>query len=134
MIRVHRADDSLTGAAAPGDRLARDVRELAVQEAMRFRADLAESARRAGLGAALLAGAGIAALLGLGAASAAVLSLVDARLPARRSTAVLAAGYLGGAALLAVTGLTRLRAAGGRTDRVTTELRGIVAGVRAGRR
>lgn len=133
VVAVYQADEPADRAASPSDRLARDIRELAVQEAMRFRGDLAESARRAGVGAALLAGAGIAAVLGLGATSAAVLSLVDSALPARRSTAVLAAGYLGGAALLAVGGLMRLRAASGRTDRLTAELRNILAGVRAGR-
>ncbi|MEO3931070.1 phage holin family protein [Micromonosporaceae bacterium B7E4] len=118
---------------APADRLAQDIAALARRETARMRGDLAESVRRAGLGAALLAGGGIAAVLGLGSASAAALWLLDARLPPRRAVAVLAAGYLGTAAFLTLVGLVRLRSAGGRTSRLTAELRGVMAGVRAGR-
>ncbi|GIH01011.1 hypothetical protein Pma05_75830 [Plantactinospora mayteni] len=122
-----------TGDVAPADRLAQDIAVLARRETARMRGDLAESVRRAGLGAALLVGGGIAAVLGLGSASAAALWLLDARQPPRRAAAVLAAGYLGTAAFLTVVGLVRLRSAGGRTGRLGTELRGVLAGVRAGR-
>lgn len=118
---------------APADRLAQDIVALARRETTRLRGDLAESVRRAGLGVGLLVGGGIAAVLGLGSASTAALWLLDARLPPGRAAAVPAAGYLGTAAFLTVIGLLRLRSAGGRTSRLTAELRNVLAGVRAGR-
>ncbi|MGI5149361.1 phage holin family protein [Plantactinospora sp. CA-294935] len=134
MYQADGPGEAVDRTASPGDRLVRDIRELAVQEAARFRGDLAESLRRAGVGAVLLAGAGVAVVLGLGSASAAVLSLAESDRTPRRAALLLAAGYLGTGVLLTVVGLTRLSAAGGRTSRLSAELRNLLAAVRTARR
>ncbi|GIG90460.1 phage holin family protein [Plantactinospora endophytica] len=123
-----------TAGPAPGDRLARDLADLTRQEVTRLRGELFGSARRAGLGAALLAVAGLVTLLGLGAVSAMVRRTLEARMSPGRAAAVLAAGYLGSAVLLAGAGLLRLHAAAGWSSRLTGDLRRTVAAVRAGGR
>ncbi|ROT28173.1 hypothetical protein EF879_21410 [Micromonospora sp. HM5-17] len=137
MVRVSAVDPGGDVARSPvgpvpGDRLARDLADLARQEAMRLRGELFGSARRAGLGAGLLAGAGIATVLGIGAVSVLARRTLEARMPAGRAAAVLAAGYLGAAVLLAGAGVVRLHAAAGWSHRLAGDLRRAVAAVRAG--
>lgn len=125
----------MTGAPAQpavGDRLARDMSELARQELARLRAELVGSARRAGLGAGLLAVAGVAGVLGVASGSTAMLRLLESALSRRAAAVVLTGGYLAAAGVLTVVGLRRLRSAAGMPDRLTSEARQTVQAVRAG--
>ncbi|MEU2613728.1 phage holin family protein [Micromonospora sp. NPDC007271] len=114
-------------AASPVDRLAEDVAEVVRAEARAVRGQLADAARPAGLGVAMLAAAGGCLVLSAGAASATVLRMLEAFLPRRLAAAGLTAGYLTAAALLARIGLDQLRAAGGSSARLADEVRDAVS-------
>ncbi|MFU8850766.1 phage holin family protein [Micromonospora sp. SL1-18] len=112
---------------SPADRLAEDVAEVVRAEVRSVRGQLADAARPAGLGVALLAAAGGCLVLGAGAASTTVLRMLEAFLPRRLAAAGLTAGYLATAALLARLGLNQLRAAGGSSARLADEVRDAVS-------
>ncbi|SBT45878.1 phage holin family protein [Micromonospora narathiwatensis] len=113
--------------ASPADRLAEDVAEVVRAEVRAVRGQLADAARPAGLGFALLAAAGGCLVLGAGAASTTVLRMLETFLPRRLAAAGLTAGYLAVAVVLGRVGLARLRAAGGSSARLADEVRDAVS-------
>ncbi|MEU8264044.1 phage holin family protein [Micromonospora sp. NPDC048999] len=113
--------------ASPADRLAEDVAEVVRSEVRAVRGQLADAARPAGLGVALLAAAGGCLVLGAGAASTTVLRMLEAFLPRRLAAAGLTAGYLATTLVLGRLGLNQLRAAGGGSARLADEVRGAVS-------
>jgi hypothetical protein len=119
---------------AAGDRLARDMADLARQEVSRLRAELFGSVRHAGLGAALVVAAGVAAVLGTAASSTAMLRLLESALPRRQAACALAGGYLAVAGVLAAAGMLRLKSAAGWSSRLTGDVRRTAAAARDGAR
>ncbi|MEU3453414.1 phage holin family protein [Micromonospora sp. NPDC006766] len=113
--------------ASPTDRLAEDVAEVVRAEVRAVRGQLADAARPAGLGVALVAVAGGCLVLGAGAASTTVLRMLEAFLPRRLAAAGLTAGYLATALVLGRLGLNQLRAAGGGSARLADEVRDAVS-------
>ncbi len=113
--------------ASPTDRLAEDVAEVIRAEVRAVRGQLADVARPAGLGVALLAVAGGCLVLGAGAASTTALRMFEAFLPRRLAAAGLTAGYLAAALVLGRLGLEQLRAAGGDSARLADEVRDTVS-------
>jgi len=91
--------------------LSQDLGALVRAELRRVQDDLAGTARRAGMGAAMLGGAGVLGALAAGTSAAALLRLMDKALPRPLSAAILTVVYGGAAAGLATVGVKQLRRA-----------------------
>ncbi|GAA2905287.1 phage holin family protein [Streptomyces mexicanus] len=106
--------DASSGAGRMGDaaaRLGRDAAELARDEVRAMRDDLLAGVRRFGAGGALFAGAGLCGVLALWSAHQTVLRGLEAVLPRARAAAALTGVYGSCAALLALAGRNRVKAA-----------------------
>jgi hypothetical protein len=114
--------------ASPGDRLAADMAAVVRDEVHALRREFADAARPATEGLVLVGVAAGCAVLGVGAASTTVLRMLEWFLPRRLAVAGLAAGYFAAAVVLGGTGLDRLRAAGGNSERLAEGIRGAVSG------
>ena len=86
-----------------------DLSTLIRSELKRVQDELADTARRAGRGGALLAGAGVLATLSAGTSAVLLVRVLDRFLPPRASVLVATALYGGGAAALAVVGWREIR-------------------------
>jgi hypothetical protein len=94
------------------EQLAAQSATLVRQELELARRELADQAREAGVGAAMLSGAGVLGLLSAGAGTAGLVMML-ARSPRPWKAALTVSGlYAGGAALLAREGRERLAAVG----------------------
>jgi hypothetical protein len=85
------------------------ISTLVGQEVRNAQAEMADKARQAGRGAALLGGAGLCAAMAAGTGTAFVLRLFDRVLPPRAAALAAAAALGAGAAALAASGLAELR-------------------------
>lgn len=96
---------------SPGDQIQRlgdDVRALIQQEVRQGQAEMADKARQAAKGSALLAGAGLFGAAALGTSTVLLVRLLDRVMPPTAAAAT-ATGLLGGAAAaLAATGVAAL--------------------------
>jgi hypothetical protein len=124
------ADGSVGVPAVPGrvDGFARELAEAVRPVAARLSAEMAHSARTAGLGAGLLAGAGLLTVAGIASGALAVLRAWQPGRAPRRGAAILTGGLLAAAGVLAVAGVRRLRP----TARFSRDVRQAVAAIRAG--
>lgn len=86
-----------------------DLSTLIRSELKRVQDELADTARRAGRGGALLAGAGVLATLSAGTSAVLLVRVLDRFLPPRASVLVATVLYGGGAAALGVAGWKEIR-------------------------
>jgi uncharacterized membrane protein YqjE len=91
--------------------LSQETTTLVRQELELAKAEMAEKGKRAGLGAGMFGGAGAAALLGLGALSGAAIAALDSAMPLWVAALIVAVIWLAVAAVLAVTGRTKVQQA-----------------------
>jgi hypothetical protein len=91
--------------------LSQETTTLVRQELELAKAEMAEKGKRAGLGAGIFGGAGAAALLGLGALSGAAIAALDSAMPLWVAALIVAVIWLAVAAVLAVTGRTKVQQA-----------------------
>ena len=91
--------------------LSRETATLVHQELDLAKAEMTEKGKRAGLGAGMFGGAGAAALLGLGALSAAVIAALDTAIALWLAALIVAVIWLATAAVLALTGKTKVQEA-----------------------
>ena len=92
--------------------LANETTTLVRQELELAKAEMAQKAKRAGLGAGMLGGAGVAALLALGALTACLILALDGALPNWLAALVIALVWAAVAGVLALVGRQRVKEAG----------------------
>jgi predicted phage tail protein len=97
--------------SAPGDQIQRlgdDVRALIQQEVKQGQAEMADKARQAAKGGALLAGAGVLGAAALGTSTVLLVRLLDRIMPPTAAAAAATAVLGGAAAALAAGGVAAL--------------------------
>jgi hypothetical protein len=92
-------------------RLSSDLTTLVRQELELARAELTEKGREAGKGAGLFGGAGVVGLLAAGALTACIVLALDLAMPAWLAALIVAVVYGAIAAVLALRGRDRVKAA-----------------------
>lgn len=93
------------------DRVTGDAASVVRAEVDRMRAELADTAKRAGTGAALLGGAGVLGALAVGTSAAVLVRTLERVLPRPFAAVVASLLYGAGAAGLATVGVAELRRA-----------------------
>jgi uncharacterized membrane protein YqjE len=101
--------------------LSNQVTTLVHKEVELAKAEMAEKARKAGLGIGLLTGAAVAGLLTLGVSTAFLVALLALAMPVWAAALVVAAVWALTAALLALLGVAQLREAGKPVPEETVE-------------
>jgi uncharacterized membrane protein YqjE len=91
--------------------LSHETTTLVRQELELAKAEMAQKAKQAGVGAGMFGGAGVSALLGLGALTAAAIAALDAAMPLWLAALIVALVWLAIAGVLALQGKRRVQAA-----------------------
>jgi len=91
--------------------LSEETSTLVRQELALFRAEMAEKGKRAGLGVGMLGGGGLIALYALAALSACFIAALSLAIPVWAAALIVAAVYGAAAAVLAITGKTKVHEA-----------------------
>jgi uncharacterized membrane protein YqjE len=117
----HRRDLREHGTGELVKRLTNQISALVRQEIELAKAEMAEKARKAGLGAGMFAGAGVAGLLMLGSLTAFLILVLALAIPAWASALLITVLWAGVAGVLALQGRNKLSEMGKPVPEKTVE-------------